>query len=761
MNVNVTVTKKAAGSSLLTIESLQQELGDGVVFIFGGITDAFGAAQDEMISVMRYIDNHAKVVSEIVPGILIRKSKIDGLFYDHSGTFREACTRTCQMHNFERVLVSLFDVLMGSQGLNYDMTSAQNLYRLNYYWVKFKAMVEALTTQSVGGDPNYFKKAPKEIRNLIGEIARTRWLSTERTTERLISLLRVEATEEFTNFIKPYLGNEDSDNWKAAMKYCVCIDSTHLSQFMLTFWYLANHTPGGKKGEGLVGCMKVLGFLGSPYQRVSIFIVASLYPIHLDWVKFSDRVSEIGIAAKAISTRSIENVLFERHFVECILCLSTDWRKVLPDANEFLISETSRAKALGLIDDEKVMVDYFDAQMKMGTEPMMEVTKKYFIIPGLRIGWSILQVVDPYVGPAAAAAILCALRKLGHINEDDSSCSDDILLLPDTDILGGPWTSSSETHAAPNISMRKYQDMIIEGYTAATTTVSQSVVKAYALSNTMIVNELKLIAKGNLKTTLIEHGKWPIDRHLKNYWDLFKEKYPALEDTLTTNFESRPITGTAAEQTFSLTGTQVSANNAACTNAKNMRHASDIKGAILRDIKDFRAAHIEGTRHRLLREKNSIHVYLSELVKKGEALASCAIRDGVVAIPTKRDIRGGGKKSAELIASLPHSMNEMDANAKKESSMAGSDALHKAIMDSSDAKLNGWDNMPEQKIDPLIESARKLTIAAIREKLLEYYQNDALLIKVIKKLKKGDNDVEDCLVKKIVEYWRENSIIPV
>ena len=160
------------------------------------------------------------MVSEKVPGILIGKSKIDGLFYDHSGTFREACTRTCQMHNLERVLVSLFDVLMGSQGLNYDMTSAQNLCRLNYYWVKFKAMVEALTTQSVGGDPNYFKKAPKDIRNLIGEIARTRWLSTERTTERLISLLRVETTEEFTNFIKPYLGNEDSDNRKAAMKHC-------------------------------------------------------------------------------------------------------------------------------------------------------------------------------------------------------------------------------------------------------------------------------------------------------------------------------------------------------------------------------------------------------------------------------------------------------------------------------------------------------------------------------------------------------------
>ena len=311
--------------------------------------------------------------------------------------------------------------------------------------------------------------------------------------------------------------------------------------------------------------------------------------------------------------------------------------------------------------------------------------------------------------------------------------------------------------------MRKYQNMIIEGYTAAIPSVSQSVVKAYALSNIKIVNELKLIASGDLKNILIEHEKWPIDRHLKNYWDLFKEKYPALEDTLRTNFESRPITGTAAEQTFSLTGTQVSANNAACTNAKNMRHASDIKGAILRDIKDFRAAHTEGTRHRLLREKNSIHVYLSELVKKGEALASCAIRDGVVAIPTKRDIRGGGKKNAELTASLPHSLNEMDANAKKESNMAGSDALHKAIKDSSEAKLNGWDNMPEQKIDPLIKAASKMLAATIKEQLLGYYINNQSTpdqINIVKALKKGDNDVDDCLVKRIVEYWRENNIIP-
>ena len=157
------------------------------------------------------------------------------------------------MHNFERVLVSLLDVLMGNQGLTHEMTSAQNLYRLNYYWVKFKAMVNALTTVSVGGDPTLYMTAPKEMRKLIGKVARTRWLSAERTTERLIELLKVRATTTMIKFVKDYFGGDESNNWKAACKYCTCIGSNDLSQFMLTFWYIANHTPGGRKGEGMVG----------------------------------------------------------------------------------------------------------------------------------------------------------------------------------------------------------------------------------------------------------------------------------------------------------------------------------------------------------------------------------------------------------------------------------------------------------------------------------------------------------------------------
>ena len=126
-----------------------------------------------------------------------------------------------------------------------------------------------------------------------------------------------------------------------------------------------------------------------------------------------------------ISTRSIENVLFERYFVESIQHLSTDWKSFLPGVHDFTTSESIRAKNLGLIVEESEMYEYFDIK------PMMAITLKYFITPSLRIGWSILQVVDPHVGPVAAAAILIVLRKMGYISNDDFTCSDGILLIPD------------------------------------------------------------------------------------------------------------------------------------------------------------------------------------------------------------------------------------------------------------------------------------------------------------------------------------------
>jgi hypothetical protein len=198
---------------------------------------------------------------------------VEGLEYDFGGRFRELCIRTCQMHNYERILSPIITNLMGQQGLAFDMTTAQNLYRFNYYMKKYRDMFNFLITKSVGGDFKDFNKAPAAIRNLIGQCNATRWLSMERTCHNLILTLEVEASEDLIIFIRDFFGGEDSCHWQAAIKYCKCINSDKLSFTMLQFYYLANHSPGGKRGEGLIGCMSVLGFLASPIHRISVFIM--------------------------------------------------------------------------------------------------------------------------------------------------------------------------------------------------------------------------------------------------------------------------------------------------------------------------------------------------------------------------------------------------------------------------------------------------------------------------------------------------------
>ena len=119
-----TVTKKAVGSSQLTIESLEKEIGDGIVWVMGITTDAFGAAIEEAILVLRHIDTRASEMYLTTPEILQRPSLvIPRQIYKYGGKFREACVRTCQMHNFERILAQMMETLMGNQGLSYDNSS--------------------------------------------------------------------------------------------------------------------------------------------------------------------------------------------------------------------------------------------------------------------------------------------------------------------------------------------------------------------------------------------------------------------------------------------------------------------------------------------------------------------------------------------------------------------------------------------------------------------------------------------------------------
>ena len=647
LRLDTTVTKKALGSSRITIESLETEVADGIVWIMGITTDAFGAAVEEAALILKHIDERASQIYLKSPDLLHRRSAIiPGLIYKYGGRFRELCVRTCQMHNFERILANMISTLMGNQGLGYDMTTAQNLYRLNYYWIKYRAMVNALTVESVGGNPELFNNAPEEIRNVIGSVNATRLLSTERVSDHMFQTLSVPASDSLTKFICDYFGGPDSENWLLAKQYCTCINSEELSHTMLSFWYLANHTPGGKKGEGAVGCLSVLGFLGSPYQRITIMIVASLYPIHLAWAKFSDKPAEIGIKPKCASTRSIEGVRFDRLFLESMLQLSSNWGEFLPDALTFLQREAERAEVLELVRNKEEVINFFDSLMKKGTSTIMSLALKYFFYPGLRPAWSILQVVDPYVGSAAATAILSALKSLKIIDVDthenpvevphysndtrmvidernidgedehtDSSTDDDEGsnasetdgeqalndMIPQVGEASDTcWSTGSKTHAARTVVMSEYGKIIKDGFLNAPLENVKGIVDAYGLSHRAVVTKLMKLSNGLLVKYLNERiDDWQSHTHVSpEYWDLFREFFPAVADLLTVNFEARSVTGTPVEQTFCLTATQIRANQSADTNAKNMNHASSIRGAISREMRDFEDSHDSNNKRR-------------------------------------------------------------------------------------------------------------------------------------------------------------------
>ena len=109
---------------------------------------------------------------------------------------------------------------------------------------------------------------------------------------------------------------------------------------------------------------------------------------------------------------------------------------------------------------------------------------------------------------------------------------------------------------------------------------------------------------------------------LKTYWSEFQTMFPALHESLTFNFEARPITSTTVEQTFTLTSTQVRANNCPSTSAKNMQHATNVKGSIMRDMTDYIASQTNNKRTRLVRSSKSRADYLTRAAAFGKHIYS-------------------------------------------------------------------------------------------------------------------------------------------
>ena len=97
-------------------------------------------------------------------------------------------------------------------------------------------------------------------------------------------------------------------------------------------------------------------------------------------------------------------------------------------------------------------MNYFNNLIDEKTLPMITVTLKCFGKALLTLGWSLLQVVDPSIGPRAAAAIVRTLDFLKIINLESSDHNEGILKASneiniDENKSIRDWDISSTTHA--------------------------------------------------------------------------------------------------------------------------------------------------------------------------------------------------------------------------------------------------------------------------------------------------------------------------
>ena len=260
--------------------------------IFGGTTDGFGAAQNELLKLLTWADECAGgLTKEEHADYLSVKSLVDdSQIYDYGGKFRVKRRRFCIMHNFERIIEQFLKTLLRSQGLNHDAEELQNAYRVHYYMDKHRQLFHAVTIISMGGDAEERVNADPILKNLFKEIAQTRWISQERQAAKLIELVNVPASVHLIERVKQYMG-EDTQSWREICKLAVCFNSeTTLSHMILASIYLTNHCPSGKSGEGYIAWSRIAASLCSSHFRCAMTVAASCLGRQQKWAEWRSPV---------------------------------------------------------------------------------------------------------------------------------------------------------------------------------------------------------------------------------------------------------------------------------------------------------------------------------------------------------------------------------------------------------------------------------------------------------------------------------------
>jgi hypothetical protein len=330
----------------------------------------------------------------------------------------------------------------------------------------------------------------------------------------------------------------------------------------------------------------------------------------------------------------------------------------------------------------------------------------------------------------------------------------------DNDDDDSPWDRDSKDWAYPGIPMRQYIQMIMEGFIELSPAELEGIVNAYGLKNKYVINELLLLANGDLLKQLNENIEdWEQHDHISiSYWKLYQMKYPALADTIEKIFGYICITNTPVEQLFSCADQQIRGNQSADTNARNMDYVAKMKHAIARGMRYNKKNEGEKRVKHLFRSKSNQNEFMHKLHDSGQRLCNSLIINSKVKTKTIKELIKDGKKMNELKQLLPYTRVEMAANMTS-ALRVGALEVRLGVKNASIAKAEDLSVMPEVVKTKFEILALELLTEELRNYLKEYFINDSDLCDIIKRAKKIDSPPEfpQGLMTLIIPYWMENS----
>jgi hypothetical protein len=378
----------------------------------------------------------------------------------------------------------------------------------------------------------------------------------------------------------------------------------------------------------------------------------------------------------------------------------------------------------------------------------------------------LLYATDPFLGPHFAAGLLIAFKKNGWIDDLDET----VFVTPGTDetLAHAPWTVGCRMYAFPGVTHTEFRGKIASMFTTGGGGIVDAKIagttKAYGLLHARMLDDVLLLSTGRLHELLETDLHWAAGVPVRHYFATFTTCFPALHDSLRTNFSYVLVASTVAEVSFSWSTKQGHANSSDHSVNRNINFYGNVRGPIIRAMQSGlreRGSRKRGREEtdeestpmrRLCRNKEERFHFLHQVFELG-----CTFNADDALRLSKQEARVKASKKIQLVKRFPHVMAELAKNTKSKRLGRNLESLKNVTGRYNCSWLAAEDVLPVDPIHPYKQCAKdtRWNVAAKRRYLCENELTlDRNSIKEAR-LHPTDADSEDyvTIVDMLENYW--------